>query len=246
MTTNGNLKPHKMAARIFGVFFLISFLAYGIGAALFESLASAPDMLATVSANKTLFVVAAILMAVIHTFTNIGLPVTLLRVLKPRNETLYVGYLSAAIVATIMLAVGVVALLVLLPLSDVYMSRGSVAGGQLETTAMLLRKANNVAYQIGMIVWSLGGLMFCAILYQSKLVPRAMSVWGGVGYIVFATGCILALFGLSLREMHVVPGAVFEVGLSLWLIVKGFSASATVPEPARTERTADAVSLSAA
>ncbi len=156
MTTNGNLKPHTMAARIFGVFFLISFLAYGIGAALFESLASAPDMLATVSANKTLFVVAAILMAVIHTFTNIGLPVTLLRVLKPRNETLYVGYLSAAIVATIMLAVGVVALLLLLPLSDVYMSRGSVAGGQLETTAMLLRKANNVAYQIGMIVWSLG------------------------------------------------------------------------------------------
>ncbi len=246
MTTNGNRKPHTMAARIFGVFFLVSFLAYGIGAALFASLASAPDMLATVYANQTLLVVGALLMAVIHTFTNIGLPVTLLRVLKPRNETLYFGYLSAAIVATVMLAVGVVALLVLLPLSDAYMSRGSVMRGQLETMALLLSKANNVAYNIGMIVWSLGGVMFCSILYQSKLIPRVMSVWGIVGYTVFATGCMLALFGVSLREMHVVPGAIFEVGLSLWLIVKGFSASASVPASARTERTADTASLSAA
>ncbi len=244
MTTNGNRKPHTMAARIFGVLFLISFLAYGIGGALIESLAGAPDMLATVYANKTLLVVGAILMAVIHTFTNIGLPVSLLRVLKPRNETLYFGYLSAAIVATIMLAVGVVALLLLLPLSDV--SRGSVVRGQFETMAMLLRKANNVSYQIGMIVWSLGGLMFCSILYQSKLIPRTMSVWGVVGYIVFMSGCMLELFGLDTRLMHVVPGAVFEVGLSVWLIVKGFSTSATVAESARTERTADTVSLSAA
>jgi hypothetical protein len=96
-----------------------------------------------------------------------------------------------------------------------------------------------------MIVWSLGGLMFCAILYQSKLIPRAMSVWGVVGYTVFMLGCMLELFGLDTRLMHVVPGAIFEVGLSVWLIVKGFTASATVPEPARTERTADNASLSA-
>ena len=45
MTTNGNLTTHKTGARIFGVLFLGSFLAYGIGGALIESLASAPDML---------------------------------------------------------------------------------------------------------------------------------------------------------------------------------------------------------
>ena len=246
MTTNGNLTTHKTAARIFGVFFLVSFLAYGIGAALIESLASAPDMLATVYANQTLLVIGALLMAVIHTFTNIGLPVTLLRVLKPRNETLYFGYLSAALVATGMLAVGVVALLLLLPLSDAYMSAGSTVRGQFETLALLLSKANNVSYQIGMIVWSLGGLMFCSILYQSKLIPRAMSVWGVVRYTAFMSCCIMELFRLDTRLMHVVPGAVFQVGLSVWLIAKGFSAAATVPESARTERTADTVSLSAA
>ena len=246
MTTNGNLKPHKMAARIFGVFFLVSFLAYGIGAALIESLAGAPDMLATVYANQTLLVVGALLMAVIHTFTNIGLPITLLRVLKPRNETLYFGYLSAAIVATIMLAVGVVFLLLLLPLSDQYMSSGSAVTGQFETMAMLLRKANNISYQIGMIVWSLGGLMFCSILYQSKLIPRAMSVWGIVGYIVLMSGCILALFGLSLREMHVLPGALFELFLSLWLIVKGFNASPTASESAKIDTNERQRELSAA
>jgi|SRR5215207_3795970 len=102
------MNTHKTRARIFGVFFLIAFLAYGTSNALIESIVSAPDILSNVYASTTLIVVGAILIAVIHTFTNIGLPVTLLPVLKPRNEALYFGYLSAAIVATVIFVVGVI------------------------------------------------------------------------------------------------------------------------------------------
>jgi hypothetical protein len=229
------MNTHKTAARTFGVFFLIAFLAYGTGSALIESIVSAPDILANVYANKTLIVVGAILMAVVHTFTTIGLPVTLLPLLKPRHETLYFGYLSAAIAATVIVAVGVIFLLLLLPLSDEYMRSTSAVTDRFETMALLLRKANYFSYQVGMILWGLGGLMFCSILYQSKLIPRLMSVWGVVGYIAFISGCILELFGLDLRLMHTLPGGLFEIFLSLWLIVKGFSASTIASEPAKTD-----------
>ena len=235
MTTNETMTTHKTAARIFGVFFLISFLTYASGSALIDSIVSAPDMLANVYANQTLLVVAALLMAVIHTCTNIGLPVTLLRVLKPHNETLYVGYLSAAIVATVSLAIGVIFLLVLLPLSDAYMRSGSASPEQFATMAILLRKVNFFSYNLGMVMWSVGGLLFCAILYQAKLIPRFMSVWGAVGYVVFLSGCMLELFGLDLSSMHTLPGAVFEIGLSGWLIVKGFNASVITSESAKTD-----------
>jgi amino acid transporter len=116
MTSEEKMNTHKTAARIFGVLFLISFLAYGAGSALIQSIVGAPDILSNVYASTTLLVIAAILMGVVHTFTNIGLPVVLRPVLKPRNETLYFGYLSAAIVATVALLVGVIFLLLLLPL----------------------------------------------------------------------------------------------------------------------------------
>ena len=235
MTREGKMNTHKTAARIFGVLFLISFLAYGTGTAVIQSIVSAPDILSNVYASTTLIVVAAILMGVVHTVTNIGLPVVLRPVLKPRNETLYFGYLSAAIVATVSLLVGVIFLLLLLPLSDAYMRSGSAVTGQAETIAILLREANYYSYQIGMAIWSLGGLMFCSILYQYKLIPRLMSVWGVVGYTVFLSGCILAIFGLDFGLIHTAPGALFEIFLSLWLIVKGFNPSAFVSESDKTD-----------
>jgi hypothetical protein len=235
MIKEENLNTHKTAARVFGVLFLISFLAYGAGTGVIQSIVSAPEVLSNVYASTTLIVIAAILMGVVHTVTNIGLPVVLRPVLKPRNETLYFGYLSAAIVATVTLLVGVIFLLLLVPLSDAFMQSGSAVTGQYETMAILLREANYYSYNIGMAIWSVGGLMFCSILYRHKLIPRLVSVWGVVGYAVFFSGCILAIFGLDFGLIHTAPGALFEVFLSLWLIVKGFSSRATVPEPDKTD-----------
>ncbi len=231
MTTNGKTNTYKVAARVFGVLFLISFLAYGTGTGVIQSIVSAPDILSNVHASTTPIVVAAILMGVVHTVTNIGLPVVLRPVLKPRNETLYFGYLSAAIVATVSLLVGVIFLLLLIPLSDAITRSGSAVTDQAETMAILLREANYYSYNIGMAIWSLGGFMFCSILYRYKLIPRPMSVWGVAGYTVFLSGCILAIFGRDLGLIHTAPGALFEVFLSLWLIVKGFGPSAFVSEP---------------
>ena len=231
MTSEEKMNTHRTAARIFGVFFLISFLAYGAGSALVQSIVGGPDILSNVYASTTLLVVAAILMGLVHTFTNIGLPIVLRPVLKPRDETLYLGYLSAAIVATVSLLVGVIFLLLLLPLSDAYVKSVSAVAGQAETMAILLREANYYSYQIGMAIWSLGGLVFCSMLYRYKLIPRLVSVWGVAGYVVFLSGCILAIFGRDFGLIHTAPGALFEVFLSLWLIVKGFNSSATVSEP---------------
>jgi hypothetical protein len=231
MSREEKMNTHKTAARAFGVLFLISFLAYGTGSALIQSIVGAPDVLSHVYASQTLIVVAALLMGVIHTVTNIGLPVVLRPVLKPRNETLYFGYLSAAIVATVSLLVGVIFVLLLLPLSDAIMRSGSAVAGQAETMAILLREANHYSYSFGMAIWSLGGLVFCSMLYRYRLIPRLVSVWGVAGYIVFLSGCILAIFGRDFGLIHTAPGALFEVFLSLWLIVKGFNSSATVSEP---------------
>ena len=220
------MTSHKMAARVFGVFFIVAFLSYGIGSALVDSTTGVPDFLPNVNASKTTIIVGVILMALVHSFVNIGLPVVMLPILKPFHRNLAYGYLSIAIAATTVLVVGAIFLLLLLPLSDEYVKAGSAAMPHFETIGILLKKGGFYGYQIGMALWGLGGLLFVSVLYKSKLVPRPLSVWGVIGYIVFVSGTILELFGSNIGVLLSGPGGLFEIALSLWLIVKGFSPAA--------------------
>ena len=142
---------HNPTARLFGAFFLLSFFSYGLGTSLIQSVTSAPDILSNVHANQTSVLVGALLMALVHTFTNIGLPVLLLRLLKPFNATLAYGYPSAAIVATVILVVGVIFLLLLVPLSNEHATSGAGAADQFETMAVVLLEGGFYSYQIGII-----------------------------------------------------------------------------------------------
>ena len=132
------------------------------------------------------------------------------------------GYLSAGITATTVLVVGAIFLLLLLPLSDEFVKAGSATTQHSETIGINLKNGGAFSYQIGMALWGLGGILFCSLLYKSKLVPRLLAVWGFIGYIVFIAGTVLELFGNNIGVVLSIPGGLFEISLSIWLIVKGF------------------------
>lgn len=225
------MHSHKAAARVFGIFFILAFLSYGIGSGLVDSVVSSPNYLSNIHANKTTVIVGVILMALVHTFVNIGLPVIMLPILKPFNRYLTYGYLSAAIAATVVLVIGAIFLLLLLPLSDEFVKAGSITSSSFESMGILLKNGGAFSYQLGMALWGLGGLMFVSVLYISKLVPRLFSYWGFIGYVVFISGTILELFANSVGVILSIPGGLFEIILSLWLIVKGFNSTVIVSNP---------------
>jgi hypothetical protein len=225
MTHKNHIYTHKQVARTFGLFFIIAFLSYGIGGGLVDSIVNAPDFLTHIFDNKTTIIIGVILMVLIHTIVNIGLPVLLIPILVPFNKTISYGYLCAVITATIILAIGAIFLLLLVPLSEDYIKFGAANTSNFETIGTLLKKGGFYAYQIGMAIWGFGGLLLCYVLYISKLVPRFFSVWGFIGYIIFIAGTILELFGYIVGILLSIPGGLFEISLSVWLIIKGFKVS---------------------
>ena len=220
------MNSHRNAARMFGIFFIIAFLSYGTGSALIASVTDTPDFLSNVYANNTTIVIGAMLIALVHTFVNIGLPVIMLPILKPFNNNSAYGYLSLGIASTTVAVIGAIFLLLLIPLADEYVTTNFAATGYFETTGIVLEMGGAYAYQIAMAIWGLGGLLFVSVLYRSKLVPRLLSVWGIIGYIVFVSGTILELFGYPIGVLLALPGGLFELSLSVWLIAKGFNSSA--------------------
>ncbi len=214
--------PHRAAAHAYGVFFLLAFLSYGFGSGITSGFGG--DLVG-ISGNATMFTIGILLMAVVHTFVNIGLATVMLPVLKPFNQTATYGYFAAAITATIVAIMGAIFLALLVSLSDAYATPGADIA-QLETLAMLLQKGGFYAYQISMTIWGLGGLLFVYVLRKSNLVPRFFPIWGAFGYLVFITGTTAEMFGYPIGVMLSGPGGLFEIALSLWLIFRGFTPSA--------------------
>jgi len=78
---------------------------------------------------------------------------------------------------------------------------------------------------------AINDLLLGFLLYQSRLVPRALSLIGIAGAFPLIAAWIAMLFGLvaqfaPLTGLAALPVAVFEFSLGVWLVVKGFNPEA--------------------
>ena len=83
------------------------------------------------------------------------------------------------------------------------------------------------------IVFILGALMYYYALFRAKLVPRWLSGWGLLAAVPYFISGMLGLFALlspmsTLQMVLVLPLAVQEMVLAVWLIVKGFNLSPVI------------------
>lgn len=210
-------------ARVFGIFLILSFISYATGIGLMEAVQDPQASPAEIRESKFSLVSGAILIVVFHTLFNIILLSVMFGVVKVINLTASVMYLVLGSLATLLLALGTLALLMPLSASEMISQSNHMGDLPLGLLYDLFVKGNFYAYQFGMIAWGVAGLLFCYLLYQSKLVPLVFPVAGYIGYAVFISGCVLELFGLPYSLACSIPGGLFEISLSTWLIVKGFN-----------------------
>jgi hypothetical protein len=99
-----------------------------------------------------------------------------------------------------------------------------------QTLGALLLALKEWAGSVEQFPYGLGALMFNYMLYQSKLIPRWISVWGLFGAILLLIMGLLRMFGRSVtaRERAVflaIPLILNELVLAVWLLVNGFNSS---------------------
>ncbi len=203
------MNNNRLNSRLFGVFFIISFLAYGIGNSLLmvdEGTASLTDTL------QSRFLIGGILMSLVHTLTNTSLVVIAHGWFRKLNPTLANGYLGLGLLSTMFLAMGGVVLL----------GSATVGGEVLSQTVFDFGSQTNFfAYQMGMAIWSIVGFLLCYLLLKGNFVPKWLPIWGYVGYAIFLVGILLELAGFSYGVAMSIPGGLFEITLSVWVIWKG-------------------------
>lgn len=230
--TNGT-NTYRKTATVVGAMYVAGMLIGIPATMLVQSILGRPDHLSIVPANSLLLSFAAIallLTAAVDALHGILMyPIT-----KQRGERPAVGYLGFRIIDATFLAVGVVFLLIQIPLGRAYVNAGAANSAFLQALSAISVQANLYAYNIAMTFLSVAGLILCSVLYRARLVPRALAVWGLVGYAIFLGGSVAELMGFNLSSMHTAPGGLWEVFTGVWLMVKGFNASAFTPRPIAT------------
>jgi hypothetical protein len=221
-TTNGTTRK---TARIVGCLFIIGTVAGILSAVITGPILNDPDYLNKVSANETLITIGALLVLIMG-FVLAMVPVMLFPIFRKHNEALALGAVlfRGALEAVTYIAM-VISWLLLISLSQAYTTAGAPEAVNFQTLGTLLLAAGDWINQVLAIVFSLGALMIYYLFYQSKLIPRWLSVWGLIGGVLYMVVPLVGMFGPNV-DILMGPLALQEMVLAVWLIAKGFNLSA--------------------
>jgi hypothetical protein len=185
-----------------------------------------PGFLVHVVANENQ-VIIGMLIELTYALAVVGIISTLYPILKKQNESLALGFFALRFMEAISMVIHSLILLSLLTLSQEYVAAGLPDASNFQTAGALFLAIREWAFLIGSgIVWSLSALLLNVLLYQGKLIPRWLSVWGLVGAAVSFAAYLFVFFGFHLTEFLFLPIGVQEMVFAVWLIVKGFNPSA--------------------
>ena len=235
------MKSYRKTAIFVGIFFLVGYVILLPGGFLIDSIIDGPDYLINVSANRSQVIIGMFL-EFINAAAVVGIAVLMFPLLKKQNEALALGYAGSRIVESAILLVGHIFLLLLIILSQEYVKAADPDASYFRTLGTVLIAERGLTFRMVMIVVSLGALMFYYLLYQSKLIPRFISVWGLIGAPLSLAGGLIAIFGhragASMPASTMILGLPImlnEIFLGVWLIVKGFNSSAIGSGSAKTD-----------
>jgi hypothetical protein len=121
-----------------------------------------------------------------------------------------------------------------------YIVLRSIEGGLLVVTGILFLSHNTrlLELYVGIhtghaYIFAIAALIFYYLLYQSKLIPRWISVWGVIAAILLILVSLLEVTGIISELMILkLPIVLNELVLAIWLMVKGFNPSAIKSESA--------------
>ena len=94
-----------------------------------------------------------------------------------------------------------------------------------QLSGTLIHALNNWASILENFPYGLGALVLNIVLFQAKLVPPWLSVWGLIGAALLIAMGFLRLFGHNVILLAI-PIILNEIVLAIWLIGPGFNSSA--------------------
>lgn len=238
------MNTDRRIAIITGVLFIVATSAALIGDSFTNPLLKSPDYLSQVSSNSGR-VIAGALLTFAAAASSSGIAISLYPVLKKRSEGLAIGAVGFRLVEGVFYTVGALCLVALISVGKESAGAAGQGASYFQTAGHLLLTVRDLAgFVFGVLAFCLGAMMYFFVFYQSKLVPRWLSVWGFIAILTLLSAVLWTLFdgepySVSGSLVYLaLPIAIQEIVMAIWLIVKGFDQAATDHVHGFTDQTA--------
>ncbi len=221
-------------ARIFGVLYLITIVASVPALLLYETVLR--HKLSYISgAGHDKQVLLGALLELVVILANIGTAVVIFPIVRRQNEELALGYVTARIVESTFILVGILSMITIVTL------RNHAVGPAEATIAYTLTEIHDWTFLLGpgwMVGWG-NGLILGYLMYKSELVPRRMCWFGLIGGpLIIITGTAILLGGNnpssamhSLQGVLTIPEIIWELFLGIYCTWKGFRPESPILRP---------------
>ena len=216
--------------RFLGVAQLIVFVASMLSEQLLKSVVgsgSISDKLVSISNNLSLMRISN-LVALLNSLGIVVLAALFYIVFSHQNKGVALVALGLFLAEAITLAVSKIGAYALMPLSQKFVEAGAPEPSYFQTLGdFLYSGVDRLGYDLHMLFFCLGGILWYYLFYVSRYIPRVLSVWGLAAVCLLSIPVVLLLYDRDFLARPVmilgVLYAPFELVLGLWLIVRGFN-----------------------
>ncbi len=246
------MDPMRKTALVAGVLYLITFIA-GIPPAAFllGPVLDDPNYIISAGAGADTQVLFGAFLDLVNALACIGTAVALFSVVKRQHEGFALGFVTTRLFEAAVIIIGVLSLLAVVTLRQTGAAGAEAA--TLVTVGQALVAVRDGAHLLGPgVIPGLNALLLGYLMYRSRLVPRVIPTMGLIGAPLFLVSASASILGfneqvLVLSVIAVIPIALWELSLGLWLTFKGFRPSAMAAlasDSSDTDASAPAVSRS--
>jgi len=184
------------------------------------------DILVSIPENLTRMRISN-LVALVNSLAIVVLAVLFYIVFNEQYKVIALVALGWWLAEAITLAVSKIGAYALIPLSRKFVEAGAPESSYFQTLGdFLYYGVDRQGYDIHMLFFCLGGILWYYLLYTSGYAPRALSVWGLAAVCLLSIPVLFLLYDRDFLSRPVMimglPYAPYELFLGVWLIIKGF------------------------
>jgi hypothetical protein len=224
------MNSNRDFAILVGVLYILAAVTAILGLALYQPILNDPEYIIKGSANETQVIWGAV-NELILAFSVIGTSIMMFPIVNKENENIAIGYICFRLLEAILIIIGIISLLSIITLSREFQAAVAPNASSYLIAGKLLLSLHNWTFLLGPnLALGHSTLMMSYFLYDSKLVPRFISVIGLIGGTFMIACALLVMFGVFLQvsvwgAILAIPVFAYEMSLAVWLIVKGFNSS---------------------
>ncbi len=221
-----------LVPRLLGVAFLIVILTSLSGGLLLKSSVGTggmTEMLASVSKAPAL-VRLSILANMLTSCGIVALGALLYIVLHKQIHMLALIALGCWLAEAVFMAVSQIGSAALIPLSLDFVKAGAPGASDYQTLGQFLYSGvNQLGYTIHMWFYCTGGILWYFLFFQSRFIPRMISLFGLLAASLGLVGIAVEFFGYAVPICVFLPLLPFELTIGMWLQLKGIRTVADSP-----------------